>query len=114
LRICYHGTSKANAEGILKRGFLPYTYFAAHLEDAIGYGGNHVFEVAFHKAPDTWQFLCPAKIQASMIVSYTIYTTRLKLRNESLRKKVFESNIRKIRGVTRPRSRNRSREGGRG
>jgi hypothetical protein len=93
LIICYHGTNRVNAKSILKRGFPPCTYFAAHLEDAVGYGGNHVFEVAFHKAPDKWQFMCPVRAQPSMIVSYTVYTTRVKFRNESLRKKVFKSNI---------------------
>jgi hypothetical protein len=47
LIICFHGTNEANAKSILKRGFLPDTYFAAHLEDALEFGGNHVFEVAF-------------------------------------------------------------------
>ena len=99
MRICYHGTNEANARNILKRGFLPGTYFASHLEDAIWYGGDHVFEVAFHKAPDKWQFVCPGEMRASMIVSYIVYTTRVKFRNESLRKKVFKSNIGKSKFV---------------
>jgi hypothetical protein len=100
LRICYHGTNRVNAKSIVKRGFLPCTYFSAHLEDALGYGGNHVFEVAFHKAPDSWQLMCPVRVQTSMIVSYTVYTVRMKFRNESLRKRIFKSNIRKWRETT--------------
>ena len=97
--ICYHGTNEVNAKSILKRGFLPNTYFAAHLEDAIWYGGNHVFEVAFHKAPRKWQFVYPEKVEASMIVSYIVYTPRVKFENESLRRRVFESNINRTKFV---------------
>lgn len=46
MKIWFHGTNKANAESILKEGFRPDTWFAAHLEDALAFGGNHVFEVA--------------------------------------------------------------------
>lgn len=97
--ICYHGTNEVNAKSILKRGFLPNTYFAAHLEDAIWYGGKHVFEVAFHEAPDKWQFVCTEKVEASMIVSYIVYTPRVKFENESLRRRVFESNINRTKFV---------------
>ncbi len=45
--ICYHGTNWRSAQAILREGFKPGTYFAFHLEDAVGYGGPYVFEVGF-------------------------------------------------------------------
>jgi len=58
-----------------------------------------VFEVAFHEAPDKWQFVCTEKVEASMIVSYIVYTPRVKFENESLRRRVFESNINRTKFV---------------
>jgi hypothetical protein len=60
LQIVYHGTTEANAKKILKHGFKPDTFFATHLEHALGYGGNYIFEVAvpsaaIPKTPD-WEF----------------------------------------------------------
>jgi len=46
-RICFHGTKRQNAYKILKTGFKKWTYFAKHLEDALGYGGKYVFEIYF-------------------------------------------------------------------
>ncbi len=64
MRICFHGTTKENADNILKSGFNVDTYFAKHLEDAIGFGGEYVFYVRFDEnrfnfdimKEDWWQF----------------------------------------------------------
>jgi hypothetical protein len=47
LVICYHGTNSRAAQAIVGHGFAKGTHFAAHLEDALGYGGGHLFEVMF-------------------------------------------------------------------
>ena len=62
MRICFHGTSKENADKILVEGFNIGTYFANHLEDALAFGGEYVFFVRFEKSgfrngePTDWQF----------------------------------------------------------
>lgn len=74
--LCYHGTNQVNAKGILKDGFKKDTYFAIHLEDAIGYGGVYVFEVAYpwSKIPKgCWQFLCDAPVETKDIVCLVKY-----------------------------------------
>lgn len=91
--ICYHGTNITKARKILKEGFRPRTYFAAHLEDALGYGGNHVFEVAFEDVPDNWQFTVPYRVSRNDILGYTAYTLRKKFDNKALRKKIFLRNL---------------------
>ena len=57
LRICYHGTNQEAGEAIQKEGFRVGTYFAAHLEDALTFGGPYVFEVLFLDPgdPPPWQ-----------------------------------------------------------
>ncbi len=62
--ICYHGTDRATAEQISLTGFRKGTYFARHLEDALGFGGGYVFYVRFEEdrfnnsnmEPNWWQF----------------------------------------------------------
>ena len=45
-RVVFHGVDKKEiADKILKSGFNKGTYFAKHLEDAVGYGGKYVFYV---------------------------------------------------------------------
>lgn len=94
LRICYHGTNCEAAKKILKEGFRQFTYFAMHLEDATGYGGEYIFEVVF---PDTvegfgWQFKTPHGVPADKIVShYRLKKTDI-YENKPLRKKIFKSN----------------------
>lgn len=60
MRICFHGTTKENAEKILGGGFNIGTYFALHLEDALEFGGDYVFRVEFDEGrfngPVDWQF----------------------------------------------------------
>ena len=62
--VAFHGTTKQNANKILKSGFDINTYFARHLEDAIEFGGKYVFYVRFEEDafdfdinnPEWWQF----------------------------------------------------------
>jgi hypothetical protein len=102
LVICYHGTTAANAKSILREGFKPGTWFARHLEDAIGFGGGHVFEVAFPKhtllaydkrrgADDSWQFTEGRRISPKRIVGRSVYKVTSTYENVKLRNRVFES-----------------------
>ena len=45
--IAYHGTSEKSVAAIKREGFRKGTYFAYRVEDALGFGGNHVFAVEF-------------------------------------------------------------------
>lgn len=89
--ICWHGTPNIkNAKSILKTGFNLYTYFALHLEDALCYGGKHVFEVDFDKNKmnpnqedeDKWQFINAIHISPEQIITYKIYDIDVKYRRE--------------------------------
>lgn len=91
MRICYHGTNEENAQSILKEGFRPKSWFARHLEDAIGKGGTHVFQIAFDDPPDHWQYYLDIWVKPDRIVSYKIYQVEQKVENEDLRKEVFDS-----------------------
>ena len=74
--IVYHGTNLVNARKILKEGFKKDTYFACHLEDAVGYGGLYVFEVSypvFLIPKNCWQFLNGEGIPPEFIVRLTKY-----------------------------------------
>lgn len=58
--LVFHGTTKENAESILRTGFNKESWFAFHLEDALAYGGEYVFTVKLdaeklNNEPD-WQF----------------------------------------------------------
>ena len=53
--IAYHGTSGENAASIKRNGFERKTYFAHHMEDALEFGGNHIFVVEFSDDPDQWK-----------------------------------------------------------
>lgn len=100
LVIVYHGTDQQAAARIAKEGFRPGTYFARHLEDATGFGGEYIFEVAFPKGPADrlsrqkrgWQFVNPWVVPPSWIVAQTLYRSEPIMRNENLRKLVFKSN----------------------
>ncbi|KKL72255.1 hypothetical protein LCGC14_2086700, partial [marine sediment metagenome] len=95
LSICFHGTDERSAENILREGFDEGTYFARHLEDALEYGGPHVFGVAFEekKLPPHWQFTSARRVPADSIVHYRIHWVRRVRSDMSLWKRVFESNI---------------------
>ena len=96
MKICFHGTNKRNAERILKQGFKAGTWFADHLEDALEYGGKHIFQVAvewYWKRTYNWQILSANHISKERIVSYEIYSKPKKVfENMKLRTKVFKIN----------------------
>lgn len=74
MQIVYHGTNKTAAFKILKNGFKEGTYFAVHLEDAIGYGGLYVFEVVFPSSliqKGQWQICTFNPLQPESIVRMT-------------------------------------------
>lgn len=96
--ICYHGTSKGKAEAILGEGFRPGTYFALHLEDALGFGGRHVFSVVFPSSAvpreeGAFQFRANKRVPPNRIVSYKVYGIKEVQSSPLLREEVFESNL---------------------
>jgi hypothetical protein len=76
LNICFHGTDERGAKAILRDGFKPWTYFAAHLEDAMAFGGPFVFEVWFKATPSDWQFKVRRRIPTKQIRSLTRYSAQ--------------------------------------
>ena len=94
-RLCYHGTIKQNAAMITKQGFARHTFFAKHLEDALGYGGEYIFVVAFDskKLPDGWQFITRSKISPNKIVEHYRLKKHAISKNEKLRNKVLMCNL---------------------
>ena len=81
-KICFHGTNANAARCILQNGFFPDCWFATHLENALAFGGPHIFEVAFKNPPKNWwQFHVPNKIEPKRIVRYRHFkiTTPLKI-----------------------------------
>ncbi len=91
--ICYHGTTKRNAESILRGGFKPDSWFALHLEDAIEFGGAWVFETSFKDevAHIGWQFHCRKAVPPTRIVGLKEYRVRVVEENRKLRDKIFPS-----------------------
>ena len=91
--ICYHGTNKKNADLILKQGFRDGTFFARHLEDALGYGGKWIFEVWFceENLPKGWQFTSNETPPDRIIAVYKLEKRKM-LERGKLRDKVFDSN----------------------
>jgi len=78
----FHGTtSKKKADSILKNGFNKGTYFADHLEDALGFGGKYIFWVwidfKFKKGRRPkgfeWQVISANHIEPKFIKKYQIY-----------------------------------------
>ena len=95
LCICYHGTTTSLANRILQQGFRAGTYFALHLEDALTFGGLHIFEVSFTKCdlPNGWQFRIAQAVSTKQIVRLRKFVNPRELfSNVELREKVFESN----------------------
>ncbi len=95
LSICFHGTDERSAENILREGFDEGTYFAMHLEDALEYGGPHVFGVAFDEKelPPHWQFTSARRVPVDNIVFYRIHWVRRVRSDMSLWQKVLKSNL---------------------
>jgi len=97
--ICYHGTNAKNAKSILKTGFRTATSFARHLEDALDYGGDHVFGVVFKEddlpiEADNWQFRTGDEVvPPDRIQFYSVFQETKILENAELGEEVFKSNI---------------------
>ena len=95
-QIVYHGTNAVSARRIMKEGFNPATYFAIHLEDALGYGGAWIFEVVVpsHLIPkENWQFILDTGILPEFIVRLTQYKpAKIRFDNMVLRHLVCISN----------------------
>ena len=93
-RIVYHGTTRANATKIRRGGFKKGTWFAEHLECAVGYGGEYVFEIALPDSsiPKWRQFQSQDVIPTTSIVGLTRYKIDKKYGDDVLRARVFKSN----------------------
>lgn len=99
MKIWFHGTDPEAAEQISGNGFRPGTWFAEHLEDALEFGGEVIFEVALEHKPvkeGNWQMCVAEGVPFDAIVSITRYHADCTLENEALRKAVFESNQRPV------------------
>jgi hypothetical protein len=72
--VWFHGTSAENVEIIHREGFREGTWFARHMEDAVAFGGNHVFsvQVAFNVEVDRWQVCCSNALAPCQIEKLTI------------------------------------------
>jgi len=103
LQIVYHGTDEATAKKILKKGFNPGTFFALHLEDSVGLGGNYIFEVAVESASlpkpskklgTDWEFIATDRVPPSQIVELKHYPKAKSItENKALGEAVFRSNL---------------------
>ncbi len=86
--ICFHGTTSENAKKILTEGFNIGTYFAAHLEDAIAFGGESVFFVKFDEhrfnGPDDWQFHLRERVPPDQIWKLVRYSPQELFSNPSV------------------------------
>jgi hypothetical protein len=96
--ICYHGTNEENAASILKTGFRYGSWFAASLQDALAFGGPHVFLVAFDfdEPPRNWQFMHDGEIAVDRIVEYSIFDKKTVYDNQPLRHTILEANLSKM------------------
>lgn len=95
MKICYHGTdTEEKAKSILATGFNPDTWFAENLQDALGFGGPYIFEVAFDfdKAPN-WQFHVLERVPVNRIVSCVFFQKEARYNNPLLRDQIFRSNM---------------------
>lgn len=93
--VCYHGTDLNAASQILLEGFAPGAHFARHLEDALSYGGTHVFEVAFMalEVGEHWQFVEEKAVPRERIVGLKKYTVQTVQEDTILRRRIFDSNL---------------------
>ena len=81
--VWWHGTTSARkAHLILRDGFRKGTYFAAHLEDALEFGGRHVLTVQFtvdwknHPRLRRWQVCLSNALPADAIINYEVHSIR--------------------------------------
>ena len=78
MRIMFHGTTAKNAAKILKDGFAIGTFFAKHLENALHFGGDYIFEVYFATSPTKyWEYITDSIILPSNIKTH--YELRINL-----------------------------------
>lgn len=95
--ICFHGTDSANASRIMRTGFKQGTFFAKHLEDALGFGGRWVFQVCFdldELPPGCWQFRIRDSRSKTEIVRLTHYAKIQEVfENRDLRERIAESDL---------------------
>lgn len=96
MQIWYHGTKdEAVAEKIAREGFAPESYFAAHLEDALEFGGPHIFQVRLSHIPiipENWQMRISEAIPATEIVRRSHFNIAVLEDYPDRRKAVFEAN----------------------
>jgi hypothetical protein len=92
LEVLYHGTSKENAEIILKEGFKPMSFFATDLGTAIGQGGEYVFEVPFVKCelPQYWQVKVMNAIPPNRIMNVNRYDKKKQWVNDETQQAVYD------------------------
>lgn len=96
-KIWYHGTNQKNAKSILKNGFNKHTFFARHLEDALGYGGNYIFEIALKLEHKYWEYVSREIIKKDKIVSLQKHEDRtIMYENKKLGDDLFEYNLKKV------------------
>lgn len=72
--IWFHGTTRIAALVVEQEGFKEGTWFAAHMEDALEFGGPIVFSVKVTFPPErayAWQVCCINAIPASAIIKRT-------------------------------------------
>jgi len=98
MQIVYHGTDEATAKKILRNGFKPGTFFAIHLEDSLGFGGNYIFEVAVEShrisKESDWEFISTDRVPPSQIVELRHYPkAKTIIENKELGELVFKSNL---------------------
>lgn len=58
----YHGTTKENADSILKTGFRVGTYFTGFIDSALMFGGDYIFAVFFEKNLSEYWEWCNSKV----------------------------------------------------
>jgi len=94
MNILFHGTTKENAALIMENGFRPYTYFALHLEDALAFGGDYIFEVLFEESPgEYWEHIISKPIKPERIKALYFLSPSIMYENESLNIELKKKNI---------------------
>ena len=96
-QIFYHGTTKANAEIIKKEGFKRGTFFAPHLEEAVGFGGPYVFEVSIKLdcKHTYWEYVSAKRIPVRQIIRLSIFKKNIIFDNPKLAERMFKFNLKK-------------------
>jgi len=95
MKIWFHGTTEIASRYIVVDGFRAGSWFSRSLEDAIGFGGMHVFEVALDFEPvsdGAWQMRVPEAVPEDRIVSLNYYIRHPLVEYPDRRKAVLASN----------------------